>query len=131
MSRPEKFAFVVPRTLTSLKRLGDATIVLQVKTDFENAPVSAKLKALLRIAGEVQRGGKNVTAASVSAARELGATDMEIHDTVLIAAAFCMYNRYVDGLATWQPTDEPMYAEMGKHLASVGYTTPSVRVTAE
>jgi uncharacterized peroxidase-related enzyme len=105
--------------------LGDPAVVLQVKTDFEKAPVSAKLKALLKIAGEVQRGGKNVTAASVSAAREQGATDMEIHDTVLIAAAFCMYNRYVDGLATWQPTDESMYTEMGKHLATVGYKTPS------
>jgi uncharacterized peroxidase-related enzyme len=107
--------------------LSDATIVHQVKADFENAPVSVKLKALLKIAGEVQRGGKNVTSASVSAARAQGATDIEIHDTVLIAAAFCMYNRYVDGLATWQPTDESMYTEMGKHLASVGYTTPSTR----
>ena len=107
--------------------LGDPAIVRQVKTDFETAPVSAKLKALLRIAGEVQRGGKDVTAASVSAAREQGATDMEIHDTVLIAAAFCMYNRYVDGLATWQPAEESMYTEMGKHLATVGYKTPSMR----
>jgi uncharacterized peroxidase-related enzyme len=106
--------------------LGDAAVVSLVKTDFENAPISAKLKALLRIAGEVQRDGKNVTATSISAAREQGATDIEIHDTVLIAAAFCMYNRYVDGLATWQPTDESMYAEMGKHLATVGYTTPSM-----
>ncbi len=57
----------------------------------------------------------------VCAAREQGATDMEIHDTVLIAAAFCMYNRYVDGLVTWQPAEESMYTEMGKHLASVGY----------
>jgi uncharacterized peroxidase-related enzyme len=107
--------------------LGDPAIVRQVKAEFEIAPVSAKLKALLKIAGEVQRGGKNVTAASVSAARAQGATDIEIHDTVLIAAAFCMYNRYVDGLATWQPTDESMYTEMGKHLAAVGYTTPSTR----
>jgi len=106
--------------------LGDAAIVSQVKADFENAPVSAKLKALLRIAGEVQRGGKNVTVGSVAAARDQGASDIEIHDTVLIAAAFCMYNRYVDGLATWQPTDESMYAEMGKHLATVGYTTSSM-----
>jgi hypothetical protein len=62
----------------------------------------------------------------VQSARELGATDKEIHDTVLIAAAFCMYNRYVDGLATWQPHDESMYESMGKHLASEGYRTPSV-----
>jgi alkylhydroperoxidase/carboxymuconolactone decarboxylase family protein YurZ len=75
----------------------------------------------------VQRGGKNVTKAAVDAAREQGATDTEIHDTVLIAAAFCMFNRYVDGLATWQPHDEAMYAQMGAHLAREGYRTPSVR----
>jgi uncharacterized peroxidase-related enzyme len=107
--------------------LGDPAIVLQVRTDPESAPVPAKLKSLLRIAGEVQRGGKNVTAESVDAAREQGATDMEIHDTVLIAAAFCMYNRYVDGLATWQPKDDAMYTDMGKHLATQGYRAPSIR----
>jgi hypothetical protein len=57
----------------------------------------------------------------------LGATDTEIHDTVLIAAAFCMYNRYVDGLATWQPEDPTMYATMGEHLATHGYITPSIK----
>ena len=105
--------------------LGGSIIVKQVKTDFTQAPISEKLKRLLVIAGKVQRGGKQVTTADVEAARELGATDMEIHDTVLIAAAFCMYNRYVDGLATWQPKEESMYEQMGKHLASEGYRTPS------
>jgi hypothetical protein len=36
-----------------------------------------------------------------------------------------MYNRYVDGLGTWQPDDPGMYAQMGKHLAEEGYRTPS------
>jgi uncharacterized peroxidase-related enzyme len=106
--------------------LGDSNTVKQIKTDFTQAPVSEKLKSLLVIAGKVQQGGKNVTEADVHAARELGATDREIHDTVLIAAAFCMYNRYVDGLGTWQPQDESMYEQMGKHLASEGYRTPSI-----
>ena len=105
--------------------LGGSSIVKQVKTDFTQAPISEKLKRLLVIAGKVQRDGKQVTTEDVQAARELGATDMEIHDTVLIAAAFCMYNRYVDGLATWQPKEESMYEQMGKHLASEGYRTPS------
>ena len=99
-----------------------------VKRDFLQSPVSNKLKALLTIAGQVQKGGKNVTAASVENARREGATDLEIHDTVLIAAAFCMYNRYVDGLATWQPQDPAMYASMGEHLATHGYITPSIEV---
>lgn len=105
--------------------LGGDDAVRQVKTDFENAPVSAKLKALLAIAGKVQRDGKLVTAEDVERARAEGASDVEIHDTVLIAAAFCMYNRYVDGLNTWQPRNEDMYAQMGKHLAEQGYLTSS------
>ena len=111
--------------------LGETGTVKQVKTDFTQAPISEKLKRLLTIAGKVQQGGKHVTAEDVDAAREQGATDMEIHDTVLIAAAFCMYNRYVDGLATWQPTDESMYAQMGKHLATEGYRMSSIQRPAQ
>jgi hypothetical protein len=72
----------------------------------------------------VQKGGKQVTTEDVARARQQGATDKEIHDTVLIAAAFCMFNRYVDGLGTWQPTDPEMYREMGKTMAHVGYVKP-------
>lgn len=106
--------------------LGDDEIVKRVKADFQHADISDKLKALLVIAGKVQKGGKHVTAEDVQNARDLGATDIEIHDTVLIAAAFCMYNRYVDGLGTWQPRDESMYAAMGKVLATEGYRKPSM-----
>jgi uncharacterized peroxidase-related enzyme len=111
--------------------LGDASVVEQVKVDYLAAPVSDKLKALLKIAGKVQQDGKLVTAADVEAARKQGATDIEIHDTVLIAAAFCMFNRYVDGLGTWQPRDPAMYAQMGKHLAEEGYREPSIRQPVE
>jgi uncharacterized peroxidase-related enzyme len=105
----------------------DWGLVEQVKRDFSHAEVSEKLKALLTIAGKVQLGGKHVTSEDIARARELGASDAEIHDTVLIAAAFCMYNRYVDGLATWQPEDPAMYASMGEHLAAHGYLTPSTK----
>jgi len=104
---------------------GDEDLVKRIKADFQHADVSDKLKALLVIAGKVQRGGKNVTAADVEHARSLGATDVEIHDTVLIAAAFCMYNRYVDGLGTTQPRDEAMYRERGKLVARDGYVSIS------
>jgi uncharacterized peroxidase-related enzyme len=107
--------------------LSDTSVVENVKVDFFSASVSDKLKALLVIAGKVRQDGKLVTAADVDAARKLGATDIEIHDTVLIAAAFSMFNRYVDGLGTWQPHDPEMYAQMGKHLAEEGYTAPSIR----
>jgi uncharacterized peroxidase-related enzyme len=107
--------------------LGEDEIVRQVKTDFESAPVAPKLKALLAIAGKVQRDGKLVTAEDVERARREGASDLEIHDTVLIAAAFCMYNRYVDGLNSWQPRDDGMYSQMGQHLAEHGYLKSSQR----
>ena len=100
---------------------GDEALVLSVKADFESAAVSSKMKSLLAIAGKVQMGGKHVHDEDIQAARSEGATDLEIHDTVLIAAAFCMFNRYVDGLATWQPQDEAMYRERGKMVAEVGY----------
>lgn len=96
-------------------------LVDQVKRDFRSAPISDKLKALLNIAGKVQKGGKNVSAEDIAEARKHGATDVELHDTVLIAAAFCMYNRYVDGLATWAPQEAEQYKQMGQRLAEVGY----------
>jgi uncharacterized peroxidase-related enzyme len=103
----------------------DEALVKKVKHDFEHAEISPKLKALLVIAGQVQKGGKCVTTEHVAKARALGATDLEIHDTVLIAAAFCMYNRYVDGLGTTQPRDEAMYRERGKRVARDGYVNVS------
>ena len=101
--------------------LGEESTVEDVKRDIDTAPVSEKMKALLRIAAKVQVSGKAVTPEDVAAAREQGATDIEIHDTVLIAAAFCMYNRYVDGLATMTPTDPAAYDPMGKRMATLGY----------
>jgi len=106
----------------------DWGLVEQVTQDYAQADVSEKLKALLTIAGKVQQGGKHVSAEDVARARELGASDVEIHDTVLIAATFCMFNRYVDGLATWQPEDPAMYASMGEHLATHGYLKPSIKI---
>jgi uncharacterized peroxidase-related enzyme len=98
-------------------------LIAKIKRDFESAPISEKLKALLNIAGHVQQGGKLVTTEDIARARAEGATDTEIHDTVLIAAAFCMYNRYVDGLATWAPREEEAYTPMGARMAHHGYVT--------
>jgi uncharacterized peroxidase-related enzyme len=103
------------------RHLGNESIAQLIMTDYRAAPVSEKLKALLNIAGKVQKDGKLVTSADVEAARKEGATDREIHDTVLIAAAFCMYNRYVDGLEMGQPLDSAAYAQTAERLASQGY----------
>jgi uncharacterized peroxidase-related enzyme len=106
----------------------NAELVQQVLADPETAPISNKLKALLKIAAKVQSGGKNVTSEDVAFAKGEGATDIEIHDAVLIAAAFCMYNRYVDGLATWQPDDADLYDKMGEQRAREGYLTAPFKV---
>ena len=100
---------------------GDA-IVEQVKADPELADVSPKMKALLAIAGKVTVSGKLVTADDVARARREGATDLEIHDTVLIAALFCLCNRYVDGLATEMPDSAEYYRERAPLVAQFGYT---------
>jgi uncharacterized peroxidase-related enzyme len=99
-------------------------IVDCVLDDLSKAPITAKLKALLGIAGKVQQSGKSVTTGDVEEARKHGASDRDIHDTVLIAAAFSMFNRYVDGLASLTPTDPKAYEEMGKRLATNGYVLP-------
>jgi uncharacterized peroxidase-related enzyme len=104
-------------------------LVKQVLADPETAPFSNKLRALLKIAGKVQTGGKNVLPQDIDRARKEGATDIEIHDTVLMAAAFCMYNRYVDGLATWQPDNEAFYDKMGEQRVREGYNPSSINFT--
>jgi uncharacterized peroxidase-related enzyme len=89
--------------------------------DPTTAPVSEKMRALLQIADKVRRSGKDVTEADIDAAREAGAGDEDVHDAVLVASAFCMFNRYVDGLAATTPTDEPTYAFIGALLGEQGY----------
>ncbi|MBE1492611.1 carboxymuconolactone decarboxylase family protein [Plantactinospora soyae] len=100
---------------------GGIGVVNLVVADPDAAPISAKLRALLRIAAAVREGGRTVTTELVAAARAEGATDIEIHDTVLIAAAFCMYNRYVDGLATFAPEDPEQYAKRAQRIVESGY----------
>ncbi len=92
-----------------------------IKQDFKSTDLGDKMKALLSIAGSVQKGGKNVMEQQIQEARNAGATDTEIHDTVLIAAAFCMFNRYVDGLATWAPADRQVYVNRAPQGALNGY----------
>ncbi len=109
---------------------GGYEVVDGVRADVDGAPVDDKLRALLRIAAAVQRGGKHVTDADVAAARKLGATDLEIHDTVLIAAVFCMCNRYVDGLATWAPTDQESYERRADMIVEHGYVALNAALAA-
>jgi uncharacterized peroxidase-related enzyme len=100
---------------------GGYDVVDSIKLNPQDAPVSPRLRALLQIAASVQKTGRAVTGAEIEAARAEGATDVEIHDTVLIAAAFCMYNRYVDGLATWAPDAREAYDQMAEGIVANGY----------
>jgi uncharacterized peroxidase-related enzyme len=93
----------------------------RIKFDPESARISDKLRSLLAIAASVQKGGKYVTQSQIERARSLGATDLEIHDTVLIASAFCMFNRYVDGLGTSAPDDRMFYVNRAPKRAEEGY----------
>ncbi|GAB3980148.1 carboxymuconolactone decarboxylase family protein [Spirosoma terrae] len=101
-----------------------ASVVDQTLQNPETAPISAKLRALLTIAERVTADARTVTNDVVTAARAEGATDGDIHDTVLIAASFSMYNRYVDGLATVTPDDPDAYVAMGERMGTIGYVLP-------
>ena len=100
--------------------LGECETTTQIKKDLSSAPVSDKMKGLLTIAAQVQKSGKAVTPESIEKAKAAGATDLEIHDTVLIAALFCLYNRYVDGLSTVTPADPAFYQGLADRI-SKGY----------
>ncbi|WP_290797240.1 carboxymuconolactone decarboxylase family protein [Flavihumibacter sp. UBA7668] len=100
-----------------------------IKSNAVSAPLTDKMKALLEIAGSVQMGGKSVQEQQITTARSAGATDREIHDTVLIAAAFCMFNRYVDGLATWAPDDRQLYVDRAPIRANEGYINTPLNIT--
>ncbi|QDK78188.1 carboxymuconolactone decarboxylase [Spirosoma sp. KCTC 42546] len=104
--------------------LGDDETARAVKYDIETAPVSEKMKALLQIAVLTQQNGRDVSPEAVARAREASATDREIHDTVLIAALFCLYNKYVDGMATVAPTDPAFYQMLGERITGRGYVRP-------
>ena len=107
---------------------GDYATVDAVIGGAADAPITDKLRALLVIAGKVRQDGRLVTGDDVAAARRAGASDREIHDSVLIAAAFSMFNRYVDGLAAWTPQGHDLYDGMGRRMAHEGYLRPGTDV---
>lgn len=101
---------------------GDSELAKQVSKDHTQAKVSDKMKALLNIAAAVRVSGKSVSPEMIDKAKAENATDIEIHDTVLIAALFCLYNRYVDGLGTALPNDPSYYNTLGDRIVNHGYT---------
>ncbi|MEV6106307.1 peroxidase-related enzyme [Streptomyces sp. NPDC051940] len=100
---------------------GGEALVKAVLADPAGADITGQLRALLRIAAEVAEAVRPVSDDAIAAARAAGAGDTEIHDTVLIASAFCMFNRYVDGLDTPLPADPAMYQESADRIVRHGY----------
>jgi uncharacterized peroxidase-related enzyme len=103
---------------------GSQDLLDKVYNDIEHAPVSEKMKALLMIGSKVQESGRAVLPVHIDFAKNAGATDREIHDTVLIAALFCLYNRYVDGMGTYCPEDPAYYSKLASRLVTIGYDRP-------
>lgn len=103
---------------------GNETGMEPMHKDIADLNISSKMKCLLQLAAKVQQGGIHVQLSDIELAKENGATDLEIHDTVLIAALFCLYNRYVDGLATQRPKDSEFYTALGQRLSNRGYSMP-------
>ena len=101
--------------------LGESETSVKVKQDIATAPVSEKMKALLTIAALTGKSGRLVTPEVIAKAKAEGATDLEIHDTVLIAALFSLYNRYVDGMATAMPENDSYFTVLADRLVNHGY----------
>jgi uncharacterized peroxidase-related enzyme len=108
-----QFCSTAHATVTEIL-MGEAETCRMVKEDIEIAPVSEKMKSLLQI---TQKGGRYVSEAAIARAKTAGATELEIHDTVLIASLFCLYNKYVDGLGSSMPVDPAYFMEMGQRIA--------------
>jgi uncharacterized peroxidase-related enzyme len=123
-SRNECTFCATAHTEAANRLVENSEIIRAVLEDYESAPVSEKMKALLQIAANVQKGGRFVNKEDIDRAANAGATDTEIHDTVLIAALFCLYNRYVDGLGSWTPADPGFYQTLAERLAGRGYVRP-------
>jgi uncharacterized peroxidase-related enzyme len=91
----------------------------EVAHGLDGVSLNMKLQAFLLIAKQVKEC-KRPAKSLVDQARLAGATDQEIHDVVLIAAMFCMFNRYVEGLDTTFNSIEEVNND-GRLLAKYGY----------
>lgn len=119
-----KFCSTAHTSATCLLPGGRETGMEPMQTDLEVLHLTDKMKGLLGIAAKVQKNGNQVTLEDIDLARQSGATDLEIHDTVLIASLFCLYNRYVDGLATMTPSEPEFYTNLGNRITTRGYLMP-------
>ncbi|MES0175378.1 carboxymuconolactone decarboxylase family protein [Mesorhizobium sp. M0006] len=90
--------------------------------------LSAKMRYLIRIALIVRDSGRKLASRNVAAAIQSGASNADVQLAVLIASAFCMYNRMVDGFRARTPSDPAVFQERAQQIAVFGYSDS--RVTA-
>lgn len=83
--------------------------------------LSAKMQGLLAIARAVARDARALTHDDTAPAMAAGATSGDVQLAVLIASAFSMYNRMVEGLRAPTAADASAYAERADQIADLGY----------
>lgn len=81
-----------------------------------------RVAALIGLARIVRGNARDVTTGDVARAKDAGASDGDVQLTVLIASAFCMYNRMVDGLRARTPASVDAYRERAAQIAEHGYS---------
>jgi uncharacterized peroxidase-related enzyme len=91
----------------------------------ESAGFDPKMQALLTIARTVRRDPRKLTRTDIDAATGAGATDGDVQLAVLIASAFSMYNRLVDGFRARTPANVDVYRDRASEIAEHGYSGPA------
>ena len=104
----------------------DLVPVIDVIKAGSSEGLSPKMQALLQISRTVRRQPLDLTADDVAAAHAAGATDADVQLAVLIAAAFSMYNRMVDGFRAATPPSAEVYRDRASEIAAHGYSDQRV-----
>lgn len=101
----------------------DDFIMDTLRSNFKELKLNPRINAILNIVKCIHLGGKHVGASQIDAAKKIGITEMEIHDTVLISSMFCMFNRYIDGLGLESTDTELSFKQRAKQIAENGYSS--------
>jgi uncharacterized peroxidase-related enzyme len=107
-----------------LERSGAVELVplIEAVKDGSSDGFDSKMRALLHIARTVRHDPRRLTAADVETATDAGASDADVQLAVLIAAAFSMYNRMVDGFRARTAPTTDAYRERADQIAEHGYS---------
>ncbi|MEU7473710.1 hypothetical protein AB0A94_35245 [Streptomyces sp. NPDC044984] len=99
--------------------------VKAVITDPDTTTVTERTRNLLHTTAEVVRAPHPLNDETVTAAHAAGATDDDIHDTILTTAALCMFNRHASALDTEPPADPAYYTKTAQRILTDGYEVHS------